>query len=89
MLRHAKIIPQTAQNEEGEELEAKPAQEDVVIFTADNVRALEDKILELDGRVINTHHHNAWKCIRCQRNNQDLGSLFEVREEYYVFKHRH
>lgn len=83
------MILQKAQEEEDQVLAAKPAQEDVVLFTADNVRALEDKIIELDGRTTNLHHHNAWKCIRCQRNNQDLGSLFEVREEYYVFKHRH
>lgn len=88
-LRHARIIPhEKVEEEEGQDLKAKP-QEDVVLFTADKVRTLEDKILQLDGRFVNPQNHNAWKNIRCQRQNQDLGSLFEVREDYYVFKHPH
>ena len=58
-----------------------------ILCTVSNAQALENKILELDGRVKKPPHHNAWKVFRCQRDNQDLGSLFEVREEYFVWKH--
>lgn len=67
---------------------ARPDEEDVVRYTISNVRMLEDKIIELDGRTPKSKH-NAWLAFRCQRDNQDLGSLFEVRQEYYVFKHPH
>lgn len=62
-------------------------QEDVILCTIENVRALEHKILEVDGRVTKPSNRNAWKMIRCQRDNQDMGSLFEVREAYYLRTH--
>ena len=62
-------------------------QENVILCTVENVRALETKILELDGRVEHRTHVNAWKMIRCQRDNQDLGSLFDIRESYYLRTH--
>lgn len=67
----------------------RPAEEseDVILCTVYNVLALQTKILETDGRIKNPPHFNAWKTFRCQRNNQDMGSLFELREEYYVWKH--
>lgn len=46
--------------------------------------ALTKKILETDGRVPNPPNGNAWKEIRCYRNNQDMGSLWEVRQAWYV-----
>jgi hypothetical protein len=46
--------------------------------------ALMKKILETDGRVKNPPNGNAWKEIRCYRNNQDMGSLWEVRQAWYV-----
>ena len=63
------------------------AAEDVVQCKILNIQMLETKILELDGRMKNLWPHNAWKCFRCQRNNQDMGSLFEIREQYYVWKY--
>ena len=50
-----------------------------------SLQALENKIIEVDGRVTNPPNGNAWKCIRCLRNNQDRGSLWEMREEYFVY----
>ena len=47
-------------------------------------QALENKILELDGRFTDYSAGNAWKAIRCKRDNQDMGSLWEMREEFYV-----
>lgn len=60
--------------------------EDAVHHTIYNVHMLEDKILELDGRIRDPPHFNSWKFFRCQRDNQDMGSLFEIREQYYVWK---
>lgn len=60
------------------------ATEDVRL-TVFHLQLLEDKILELDGRIKNPPQRSAWKSFRCQRNNQDMGSLYEIREQYYVW----
>ncbi|KAL2855426.1 Asx homology domain-containing protein [Aspergillus pseudoustus] len=44
------------------------------------------KMLEVDGRVKPTNG-NAWKEIRCFRDNQDMGTLWEVRQAWYVKNH--
>ena len=67
--------------------ESASTEETVILWTVENVRALENKILEVDGRVKDPYPHNSWKTIRCQRNNQDLGSLFDVRESYWNRTH--
>ncbi|KAL3458687.1 Asx homology domain-containing protein [Aspergillus heterothallicus] len=41
------------------------------------------RMLEVDGRVKPTNG-NAWKEIRCFRDNQDMGTLWEVRHDWYV-----
>ena len=58
--------------------------DDPISFTLTSLRSLETKILEIDGRVTRPPNGNAWKVIRAKRNNQDMGSLWEMREEYYV-----
>lgn len=45
---------------------------------------LENKLIKLDGRVEDIPNGNAWKEFRCYRNNQDMGSLWEVRQAWYV-----
>ena len=59
-----------------------------IIFTIEGPQngpqALEKKILQVDGRIENPPNGNAWKVIRCKRDNQDMGSLWEMREEFYV-----
>lgn len=47
-------------------------------------QALVTKILLTDGRMKNPPNGNAWKEIRCYRNNQDMGSLWEVREAWFL-----
>ena len=49
---------------------------------------LEDKIIEIDGRIDpkDAAAASTWRSIRLLRNNQDLGSLFDIREEHYVWK---
>ncbi|CRG86257.1 hypothetical protein PISL3812_03260 [Talaromyces islandicus] len=46
--------------------------------------ALTKKIVEIDGRISQPAHGNAWKEIRCYRDNQDMGSLWEVRQAWYI-----
>ncbi|MCJ1358105.1 MAG: hypothetical protein MMC33_008103 [Icmadophila ericetorum] len=57
---------------------------DPIIFTIQAPHRLEHKIIEIDGRIENPPNRNAWKTIRVRREEQDLGSLWEVREEFWV-----
>ena len=52
-------------------------------------QVLEARIIEIDGRFTGVRVNNAWKVIRCKRDNQDMGSLWEMREEYYVRRLAH
>ena len=59
-----------------------------------NLKQLMDKIIEIDGRLDPKDQKQApavspWKLIRAKRNNQDLGTLFEMREDFYVYKLPH
>lgn len=66
--------------------------DDAVIHEISTLSQLEVKILEIDGRLnLNEVRPsiNPWKALRGKRNNQDLGTLFEMREEFYVWKHPH
>ena len=71
------------------ELKNPPKPEDPngpITITVTHPSALEAKILEVEGRIQSSGKHNAWKAIRCKRDNQDMGSLWEMREEYYVHR---
>ena len=62
-----------------------------VLLEISNLKQLMDKIIELDGRLDPKNQKEApaispWKLMRAKRNNQDLGSLFEMREDFYVYK---
>ncbi|KAI5290525.1 hypothetical protein KEM54_001278 [Ascosphaera aggregata] len=48
---------------------------------------LGNRILEEDGRIKEPPNGNAWKDYRCYRNNQDMGSLWEVRHLWYTRTH--
>ena len=81
-----------ASSEPAESVHKTPTepQKDVIYHSITNLKQLEDKITEIDGRMKGTDarsSNNTWKALRCKRNNQDLGSLFEVREDFYVWKH--
>ncbi|KAL8791661.1 MAG: hypothetical protein Q9195_005744 [Heterodermia aff. obscurata] len=64
-----------------------PDVDDVILASITTLQALEDKIVTIDGRLGKKVDGNAFKSIRVKRDNQDLGSLFEIREEWYVYKY--
>ncbi|KAL9128576.1 MAG: hypothetical protein Q9217_002775 [Psora testacea] len=67
---------------------SKAPAEDVIHYRISTLNEFESRLIEIDGRVDPKNHRNAnsWKAIRGKRNNQDLGSLFEMREEYFVWR---
>jgi hypothetical protein len=67
-----------------EEDQTTNAPRDIVLRNIAGPGALANKILEVDGRIKNRPHGNAWKEFRCYRNNQDMGSLWEVRQAWFV-----
>lgn len=65
--------------------------DDVILYEIKNLKQLNDKIIEIDGRLNPKNQKEVpavspWKLMRAKRNNQDLGSLFEMRDEFYVYK---
>ena len=63
-----------------------PDVDDVILVTITTLQALENKIVATDGRLGKTVDGNAFKHIRVKRDNQDIGSLFEIREDWYTYK---
>ncbi|KAL8707160.1 MAG: hypothetical protein Q9220_007772 [cf. Caloplaca sp. 1 TL-2023] len=60
---------------------------DVILYEISGLYALERKILEFDGRAKpGSRTGSTWRDIRCRRNEQDMGSLFEMRDEYYAYR---
>ncbi|KAL2871345.1 uncharacterized protein BJX67DRAFT_342030 [Aspergillus lucknowensis] len=57
--------------------------DEIIVRDIQGPTALTLKMLEVDGRVKPTNG-NAWKEIRCFRDNQDMGTLWEVRQAWYV-----
>lgn len=47
---------------------------------------LEQAIINTDGRISwkDAPAHSAWRAIRVKRNNQDMGSLFDMREQHFL-----
>ncbi|KAL4954966.1 Asx homology domain-containing protein [Aspergillus filifer] len=70
-------FPQQAPETDGEPSE-------VIIPDIQGPTALTSKILEVDGRITQATNGNAWKELRCFRNNQDMGTLWEVRHAWYL-----
>ena len=66
----------------------QPTEDTPIIFTLEapqsGPQALERTIIQIDGRIESPPNGNAWKAIRCKRDNQDMGSLWEMREQFYV-----
>ena len=46
--------------------------------------ALETRIIHIDGRMQNPPAVNSWRSFRVKRMEQDIGSLWEIREEFWV-----
>lgn len=65
-----------------------PTEDTQITFTLEapqsGPQALETRIIQIDGRIASPPNGNAWKAIRCKRDNQDMGSLWEMREQFYV-----
>jgi hypothetical protein len=61
---------------------------DEIVPDITSPQGLTMKILQIDGRMPNGRIANAWKSIRCYRNNQDMGSLFDVREAWFLLHGR-
>ncbi|KAL8750264.1 MAG: hypothetical protein Q9184_006484 [Pyrenodesmia sp. 2 TL-2023] len=60
---------------------------DIILYTTTGLWDLEKEILKIDGRVKpDSRTASTWRVIRCRRNEQDMGSLFEMRDEYYAYK---
>ncbi|KAJ5545492.1 hypothetical protein N7461_007796 [Penicillium sp. DV-2018c] len=57
---------------------------DEIVPNIASPRGLGVKILQIDGRIPNGPIRQVWKSIRCYRNNQDMGSLFDVREAWFL-----
>ncbi|KAL3471796.1 Asx homology domain-containing protein [Aspergillus californicus] len=58
--------------------------DDIILTDIRGPTALASKILEVDGRIKSATNGNAWKEIRCFRNNQDMGTLWEVRHAWWL-----
>ena len=69
-------------------LQDEEADEDI-LHSISNLSQLENIIVDTDGRFNSKDiaTQNTWKNFRGIRTNQDLGSLFEMREEFFVYKH--
>ncbi|KAL9003901.1 MAG: hypothetical protein Q9188_003263 [Gyalolechia gomerana] len=77
----------TASTNENHDLIAAATAYDVVLYEITGLYALERKILEIDGRAKpGSRTGSTWRDIRCRRDEQDMGSLFEMRDEYYAYK---
>ena len=59
------------------------------LYEISNLTQLEHKLVDIDERFQSKEIsvQNTWKTFRCSRNNQDMGTLFEIREEFFVYKH--
>ncbi|KAI9036686.1 uncharacterized protein KD926_001581 [Aspergillus affinis] len=59
----------------------------VTVSGITSLNPLVIKIVELDGRITKMPHGNAWKEFRSYRDNQDMGSLWEVRQAWFMRTH--
>ena len=64
-------------------------EEEDVLHSISILTQLENKIVDVDGRFNSKDiaTQNTWKSFRGVRKMQDLGTLFEMREEFFVYKH--
>ncbi|GKZ30833.1 hypothetical protein AbraIFM66950_010423 [Aspergillus brasiliensis] len=55
----------------------------ILVEGIQGLTALASKIIEVDGRITDIPNGNAWKEFRAYRNNQDMGSLWEIRQAWF------
>ncbi|RMJ25477.1 hypothetical protein PHISP_03669 [Aspergillus sp. HF37] len=77
-------IPVSAEEKPSEPQPSSSQDELVILPNITSPSILEKHILAIDGRFKGVRMVNSWKAIRCHRNNQDMGSLFEVRQGWYL-----
>jgi len=77
-------MPPTTTNSDIADHVAVQTSTDIILAGVREPGTLGNKILRLDGRITHPPHGNAWKDFRCYRNNQDMGSLWEVRQAWFV-----
>lgn len=79
----------TVQNNGGKPSSAAASSDEDTLHEISYLNHLENKVVDIDGRFQSKDMsvQNSWKIFRCTRNNQDLGTLFEIREDFYVYKH--
>ncbi|KAJ5107757.1 hypothetical protein N7456_004432 [Penicillium angulare] len=58
--------------------------DEVIVRGINTPMMLSKKILAVDGRRKDGRTSNAWKEIRCYRDNQDMGSLWDVRQAWFL-----
>lgn len=58
--------------------------ENIIVSNIDTPASLIGRIQEIDGRKAGVKISNAWKCLRCFRKNQDMGSLWDVRFAWFL-----
>ena len=60
--------------------------EDVILVTINSLTELERHMVATDGRIPMQGYRsiNSWKAMRAQRDNQDMGSLFDIREAWFI-----
>lgn len=56
---------------------------EIILPNISTPMVLVREILKIDGRKAGSRTSNSWKEIRCYRNNQDMGSLFDVRLAWF------
>ncbi len=81
----------TANGAQMPDLEPLEPPEAVIHYEITNLRHLMNKAIEIDGRldlkdIKLVPAASPWKLMRVKRNNQDLGTLFEMRDEFYTYK---
>ncbi|KAL6236018.1 Asx homology domain-containing protein [Aspergillus navahoensis] len=58
--------------------------DEIIVRDIQGPTALTLEMLKIDGRVSKATNGNAWKELRCFRDNQDMGTLWEVRHAWYA-----
>lgn len=66
------------------ELPTTDEPDEIIVPDISSPMALVKLILQIDGRRPDGRTANSWKEIRCYRKNQDMGSLFDVRQAWYL-----
>lgn len=81
-------VPEAPQESTEETKKTPPANtpdanmEEILIENIQGLTSLASRIIEVDGRITDIPNGNAWKEFRAYRNNQDMGSLWEVRQAW-------